>query len=275
MKTKLTSIIMLSTSLLLCACSDTGTSSNTNAGAKESETEIATDEAAAKSESSTEESKTSESVSENENQTEESETESEGQTKESETEGESQTEESASESESEVETVSCPVISFADDIKFPKGTAIGEFAAGAGVNLCDVYYIETDRSTWDQPEYDGVDVLEEYKHGGWVELYAAENYHEDGIPYNPRNHFGRENDESKDEVIVEDHLWLTNESADIYTNTEVGLNNILTEDAYIYYWNITYKDDDGNCSSLYLKQSDFTKEEMLQIIEDSYLPKIG
>jgi hypothetical protein len=67
---------------------------------------------------------------------------------------------------------------------------------------------------------------------------------------------------------ISDHLWLTQVEVEPYTNTEIDMYHIWKKYQVVRYWCVVYSGD--QVEFLFLRQEDFSEEEMREIMERSY-----
>lgn len=155
---------------------------------------------------------------------------------------------------------------YPDELRFPEGTKIGEYFAEGGRGNSDGWYIETDRSKWENPYPEVTNIPAIYQADGWIELHEQEEVllNNEGAPYVPTNHM----EIIKCEELEKNRLWLMQAEVELYTNTEVETYGISEQDNIVHYWCVAYSDE--KISFLFLKQDDFSESEIRDIIYNSY-----
>lgn len=155
---------------------------------------------------------------------------------------------------------------YPDELRLPEGTEIGEYFAEGGHGNSDGWYIETDRSKWENPCPEVTNIPAIYQADGWIELHEQEEVllNNEGAPYVPTNHM----EIIKCEELEKKRLWLMQAEVELYTNTEVETYGISEQDNIVHYWCVAYSGE--KISFLFLRQDDFSESEIRDIICNSY-----
>jgi hypothetical protein len=147
----------------------------------------------------------------------------------------------------------------------PEGTTLGEAFTDKGLGCSAGYFIESDRSEWVNPYPKTAALPEIYEADGWIEVHEPDDVliSGGGFPYIPTNHM-----ETVEYEQISDHLWLTQVEVEPYTNTEIDMYHIWKKYQVVRYWCVVYSGD--QVEFLFLRQEDFSEEEMREIMERSY-----
>lgn len=155
---------------------------------------------------------------------------------------------------------------YPEGLCLPEGTVIGEYFTGEGRGNSAGWYIETDRSQWENPYPEANHIPSIYQADGWIELHEPDDVLQngEGVPYIPANHM----ETVQCEELQDQRLWLTQVEVELYTNTEIGTYGISEQDNIVRYWCIVHSGE--QVSFLFLRQNDFTESEIREIISQSY-----